>query len=144
MASTARSSKGKTKSAKRASDADAAPSTAKGKRLWKTYGRVTSIAAGVAATQASGLLWRTATGKLPPASPENPDVTAREAAVWAVVSGSLRELARITATRRAVDYWIRSTGDLPPGMSRESTERVAADMARERPFAAARARLRAR
>lgn len=116
----------------------------KGKGLWKTYGRVTSLAAGMAATRASALLWRTATGKVPPATPENPDVTAREAAVWAVISGSLRELARITATRKAVDYWIRTTGDLPPGMSREAAERIADDEATQRPSAATKARSRVR
>jgi len=61
-----------------------------------------------------------------------------------VVSGSLRELARITATRKAVDYWIRSTGDLPPGMTRQSVDRVAEDQAATRPLAALRARVRAR
>lgn len=119
-------------------------SSARTRRLWKTYGRVSSIAAGVAATQASKLIWRVSTGRVPPATPENPDTTAREAAIWAVVSGSLRELARITATRKAVDYWIRSTGDLPPGMTRSSVERVAEDQATERPLAALRARVRAR
>lgn len=121
-----------------------AKGSAKSRRLWKTYGRVSSIAAGVAATQASALIWRLATGKVPPATPENPDTTAKEAAIWAVVSGSLRELARITATRKAVDYWIRSTGDLPPGMTSSSMERVAQDEAAQRPLAALRARLRAR
>ena len=119
-------------------------SSARTRRLWKTYGRMSSIAAGVAATQASALVWRLATGKVPPATPENPDTTAREAAIWAVVSGSLRELARITATRKAVDYWIRSTGDLPPGMTRQSVDRVAEDQAASRPLAALRARVRAR
>lgn len=112
-------------------------SKSKGKGLWKTYGRVTSLAAGIAATRATALLWRTATGRVPPATPENPDVTAKEAAVWAVVSGSVRELARITATRRAVDYWIRTTGDLPPGMSREAAKRIADDEATQRPVDAA-------
>lgn len=119
-------------------------SSANAQRLWKTYGRVSSIAAGIAATKASALIWRVATGKVPPATPENPDTTAKEAAIWAVVSGSLRELARITATRKAVDYWIRSTGDLPPGMTSQSVERIAEDEADSRPLAALRARIRAR
>ncbi len=123
---------------------DAEKSSTKGKRLWTTFGKVSSLAAGIAATRASALLWRTATGRPAPATPENPDITAREAAIWAVVSGSLRELARVTATRKAVDYWIRSTGDLPPGMTRQATKRVAADTASDRPLAAVRARLRAR
>ena len=141
--STRTSSKNESTSKQQAPSLDAKGS-AKSRRLWKTYGRVSSIAAGVAATQASALIWRLATGKVPPATPENPDTTAKEAAIWAVVSGSLRELARITATRKAVDYWIRSTGDLPPGMTRSSLERVAQDEAAQRPLAALRARMRAR
>lgn len=151
VASTARKGTGKNKGGTKSKGSDRVSSQttpskakAKGKRLWTAYGRASSIAAGIAATQASGLLWRTVTGRVPPTSPENPDVSAREAAVWAVVSGSLRELARITATRKAVDYWIRTTGDVPPGMSAQSTERVAADQAAERPLTALRARMRAR
>ncbi len=149
MASSARKSKSTKNSRTKTGNTGAVDSvsgqgSAKGKRLWKTYGRVSTFAASLASTQASELLWRAATGKMPPATPENPDTTAKEAAVWAVLSGSLRELARIAATRKAVDYWIRSTGELPPGMSRDSVERVADDHAAARPLTALRARVRTR
>lgn len=86
------------------------------KRLWKMYGKSAAVVAAIASTQAVNLTWRAALGRKPPASPENPEVTMREAIAWAVISGSAAQIARIVATRKAVDYWMRSTGQLPPGI----------------------------
>ena len=86
------------------------------KRLWSVYVRSASILAAVSSAQAVNLVWRASLGRKAPASPENPEVTMREAVAWAIVSGSAAQLARIVATRRAVDYWVRSTGQLPPGI----------------------------
>lgn len=86
------------------------------KRLWSLYARSASVLAAVSSAQAVNLVWRASLGRKAPASPENPEVTMREAVAWAIVSGSAAQLARIVATRRAVDYWVRSTGQLPPGI----------------------------
>jgi hypothetical protein len=86
------------------------------KRLWTLYSRSASVLAAVSSAQAVNLVWRASLGRKAPASPENPEVTMREAVAWAIVSGSAAQLARIIATRRAVDYWVRSTGQLPPGI----------------------------
>jgi hypothetical protein len=86
------------------------------KRLWALYVKSASVLAAVSSAQAVNLVWRASLGRKAPASPENPEVTMREAVAWAVISGSAAQLARIIATRRAVDYWVRSTGQLPPGI----------------------------
>jgi hypothetical protein len=86
------------------------------KRLWTLYSRSASVLAAVSSAQAVNLVWRASLGRKAPASPENPEVTMREAVAWAIVSGSAAQLARVIATRRAVDYWVRSTGQLPPGI----------------------------
>ena len=86
------------------------------KRLWTLYSRSASVLAAVSSAQAVNLVWRASLGRRAPASPENPEVTMREAVAWAIVSGSAAQLARVIATRRAVDYWVRSTGQLPPGI----------------------------
>ena len=86
------------------------------KRLWKMYGKSASVLAAIASTQVVNLTWQVALRRQPPASPENPEVTMREAVAWAVISGSAAQVARIVATRKAVDYWVRSTGQLPPGI----------------------------
>jgi hypothetical protein len=43
-------------------------------------------------------------------------VTTREAVTWAVVGGSIVELVRVGVRRGAATYWVKSTGQLPPGM----------------------------
>ncbi|MBA3233901.1 MAG: DUF4235 domain-containing protein [Propionibacteriales bacterium] len=88
----------------------------KGKKTWKMLGSGIAIAAGIATTKALDATWKTATGKEPPTSPESPDIGHREALVWAGVTGMAMGVAKMYATRRAANYWVRSFGTLPPGM----------------------------
>lgn len=83
---------------------------------WKVMDRGSSVAAAMLATRASAVAWRLATGRKPPTSGRHPDVTTREAVTWAVVGGSIVELVRVGVRRGAATYWVRSTGQLPPGM----------------------------
>ena len=83
---------------------------------WKVMDRGSSVAAALLATRASAIAWRVATGRKPPTSGRHPDVTTREAVTWAVVGGSIVELVRVGVRRGAASYWVRSTGQLPPGM----------------------------
>lgn len=87
-----------------------------GKRTWKLYQKAATTFAGLASARAVDLVWQAAVGRKAPKHPENPDVSWREAATWVVLSGSAIQLAKIFATRKAADYWVRSTGQLPPGM----------------------------
>lgn len=94
-----------------------------GKRTWKIYDKAATTFAGIASARAVGMVWRAAVGRKAPKNPENPEVSWREAATWVVLSGAAVHLAKMFATRRAADYWVRSTGHLPPGMkSLEATE----------------------
>jgi hypothetical protein len=99
-----------------AEEKDAKEKAARGRRLWKLLSTGAALAAGMAMTKALETLWRTATGHKPPAKPENPAIARREALLWAAVSGMAIGLAKTYATRRAAMYWVRSFGDVPPGM----------------------------
>ena len=110
------------KSAKRSSsdltvEAARTPKTkAPSRATWKVMDRGSSLAAAMLATRASSLAWRAVTGRKPPRSGRHPDVTTREAVAWAVVGGSIVELVRVGVQRGAATYWVKSTGQLPPGM----------------------------
>jgi Protein of unknown function (DUF4235) len=94
-----------------------------GKRTWKIYDKAATTFAGIASARAVDMVWRAAVGRKAPKNPANPEVSWREAATWVVLSGAAVHLAKMFATRRAADYWVRSTGHLPPGMkSLEATE----------------------
>lgn len=95
----------------------------KGKTAWRMLGTGSALVAGVAAARALDALWHTATGRKPPSTPESPDIAHREALVWAAVSGMAIGVAKTYATRRAARYWVRSTGELPPGMAEDATLR---------------------
>ncbi|WP_374999373.1 DUF4235 domain-containing protein [Aeromicrobium sp. CTD01-1L150] len=88
-----------------------------GKSTWKLLDRASSVAAGLLAREVSQLTWRAATGRKPPSTGRNPEVDAREAIAWAVVGGALVELVKVLVRRWAANYWVRSTGNLPPGMT---------------------------
>lgn len=97
---------------------------AKGKKLWKLMGTGASVGAGILTTKALDATWKTATGRTAPDKPEHPDLGAREAIVWAALSGMAIGVAKTYATRRAATYWVRSTGRLPPGMSQQAYRKV--------------------
>ncbi len=73
-----------------------------------------SIAAGLVARKAVSVLWRVATGRHEPGTPEHPDSSWGEAIAFAAASGAALALARLFAARQAASYYRRSTGHLPP------------------------------
>jgi hypothetical protein len=96
----------------------------KGKRAWKVLGSTSALVAGLATTRALDATWRTATGRKPPTKPESPEIAGREALLWAGISGMAIGVAKTYATRRAAQYWVKSTGELPPGMTEKSAHKA--------------------
>jgi hypothetical protein len=87
-----------------------------GKRVWKLMDRGATIGAGLLARRLSALTWQTATRRKPPADTNHPDTDVREVVAWAVVGGAIVELTKALVHRSAATYWVKSTGQLPPGM----------------------------
>jgi hypothetical protein len=92
---------------------------AESSKIWSVFSLVSALGAAAIAKKALNTGWRAATGKNPPANPADPDVDMKEAVVWAMVSGTLIALARMLATRRAANYYARSTGQLPPELRKD-------------------------
>ena len=108
----------KRKKSAAASTTDAPKSTPGSKQVWKLMDRGSTVAAGVAAKQASELTWKLATGKTPPKNQkkQNPEANLREVAAWAFIGAGVSELVRVLIKRATASYWVKSTGHLPPGM----------------------------
>ncbi|WP_370614243.1 DUF4235 domain-containing protein [Mumia sp. Pv 4-285] len=106
------------RSKKKASDADGGKRKAPSKATWKLMDRTATIASGVLAAQGASLVWRAATGRKPPtdADSRNPDLATREAVTWAVLAGASAGVIKVVLNRQLVNYWVRSTGELPPGL----------------------------
>lgn len=83
---------------------------------WKIFGTLSAVFAGIAARKVLVKGYTTATGHPPPANPATPGTEWHEAVGWALLSGAAMGLARMLATRKAADYYRKSTGHLPPGM----------------------------
>lgn len=88
-------------------------------KIWSVFALASALGAAAVAKKGLNTSWKAATGKNPPVNPADPDVQMREAVMWAMVSGTFVALARMLAQRRAADYYVRSTGKLPPGLARD-------------------------
>ena len=91
----------------------------------KTWSMLSLVAALLGATVARKSLtkaWQSATGKNPPANPADPDVDLWEAVLWAAASGTAIQIARMLATRKAANYYAKSTGHLPPGLQKDDQD----------------------
>ena len=86
-------------------------------KVWSVFSIVSAVGAAAVAKKVLNTSCRAATGKNPPSNPSDPDVDIWEAVVWATLSGPLIAVARLLATRRAANYYARSTGQLPPSAS---------------------------
>lgn len=91
-------------------------SKAPSRATWRLMDRGSSVAAGLLATRAAAIAWRAVTGKKPPTSGRHPEVGTREAVAWAMLGGGLIELVKVGVRRGTATYWVKSTGQLPPGM----------------------------
>ena len=88
-------------------------------KVWSIFSLVSALGAAAVAKKALNTSWKTATGKVPPENPADPDVQLREAVLWAVASGTFVALARMLAQRKAAHYYLKSTGRLPPGLQKD-------------------------
>lgn len=93
---------------------DSKGTTTKGTKAWRWFSLGSAVIGASLAQRALDTGWRKATGKKPPTNPADPTVSAREAMTWAVVSSSIVTGARVLATRRAANYYLKSTGTNPP------------------------------
>ncbi len=84
-----------------------------GALTWKMLGTGAALGAAGAARLVVTRGWIVATGKEPPTDPENPEVTWSEAIGWAVASSVVITVARVLATRKAAEYYTKSSGHPP-------------------------------
>ena len=91
-----------------------------GALVWKVLGTGAAIGAGGVARKLLTGGWTSATGKAPPANPEDPEVSWPEAIGWAVTSGAVIGVARLLATRKAAAYYTKSAGHPPKGLQKVS------------------------
>jgi len=89
---------------------------ASGSKAWSALALLSTLGASMVARKAMTTSWKVATGKEPPQNPAHPDVSIAEAVAWASASGVAVGLARMFASRKAADYYRRSTGHLPPDL----------------------------
>jgi hypothetical protein len=89
---------------------------ASGSKAYSLLALAATLGATIAARKAMTATWKLSTGKQPPSNPEHPDVSLGEAMLWASVSGVAVGLARMFASRKAAEYYRRSTGHLPANL----------------------------
>ena len=92
------------------------PTAPKSSKSWSLASKVAPMLAATITAKALDTFWKSATGKKPPANAADPAISMTEAISWATLSGTSVAVAKMLATRRASNYYTRSTGHLPPGV----------------------------
>lgn len=98
------------------SGAEAVAQRRLGKGTWKVMDAGSTLVAAALAPRVSNLAWRAITGRAAPASTRHPELNIAEAIGWAALGGATVQIVRTVLRRGAATYWVKSTGDLPPGM----------------------------
>lgn len=83
---------------------------------WKALDAGSGLLAAALAPRVSTLAWRAVTGRKPPTNTRNPELSTKEAVAWAAIGGASVQVVRTLVRRGAANYWVKSTGGLPPGM----------------------------
>ena len=91
-------------------------------KVWQIFSLGAALAGAAVAKKGLNTFWRQATGKNPPANPADPDVDMWEAVAWAAGSGTAIAIARMLMTRKAANYYIRSTGKIPGDLRRDDQD----------------------
>jgi len=106
---------------------------------WKLVLAVFTMVVGLVANKALTTAWKIGSGGAPPKGTRYADVVTWtvaggpprgnkagyvETITWAVASGAAAAAAKRFAEERAAQYWLRSTGHLPPGYEDEPTDLV--------------------
>jgi hypothetical protein len=86
---------------------------------WKVLRAGAVVAATLAVEKALQAGWQAATGRPPPADPDNPDTPWQRPLAWALVSGAVVGATRLWAARAAAAYYEKSTGRLPKPILQE-------------------------
>lgn len=99
-------------------------------KVWQVFSLGAALVGAAVAKKGITAFWQKATGKNPPANPADPDVDMWEAVAWAAASGTAIALVRMLASRKAADYYIRSTGKIPGDLRRDDQSADAAPPAK--------------
>lgn len=83
-----------------------------GSVAWKVLGTGSAIVAGLVATKLVDAVW-SAAGQDKVGDPKNPDSPAKQAILYAAITGLAVAAAQTFATRKAAAYYEKSSGHLP-------------------------------
>jgi hypothetical protein len=86
-----------------------------GALVWRVLGTGSAILAGIVANKLVTTLWKKA-GRDEVLDPRDPRTPARDAVLFAALTGLAVGAARTLATRKAATYYRKSAGHLPKAM----------------------------
>lgn len=91
----------------------------KNSKVWSAMALVSGLGAAKLTNLVLTRTWKAGTRRNPPANPADPDVQLWEAVAWSAVTGAVVSLTKMYAQRRAANYYVKSTGALPPQLAKD-------------------------
>ena len=86
-----------------------------GTLVWRVIGTGSAILAGIVANKVVTEVWKRA-GRDEILDPRDPRTPWKDAVVFAALTGLAVGAVRVVVTRKAAEYYEKSTGELPPPM----------------------------
>jgi hypothetical protein len=83
--------------------------------VWRVIGTGSALLAGVAANKVVEAAWKRA-GRDAMLDPHDPRTPWKDAVIFAALTGLAVGAARVMVTRKAAEYYAKSTGHMPPPM----------------------------
>lgn len=96
-----------------------------GSVVWKVLATVAGIAATKVASKATTSGWQAATGNPAPVGKHDPNYSAKQIAVFTLVSAAIAQGLRALAERKAADFYTKSAGHPPQVVAKQREKAVA-------------------
>jgi hypothetical protein len=86
-------------------------------KVWNGVAAVSAIVAVRLSKPLVERVWRVAFRREPPGNPAAEDVTWRDALLWALLTGAIVGVVRLTAQRAAAGAWATARGSYPKALA---------------------------
>ncbi|UJH69588.1 DUF4235 domain-containing protein [Ornithinimicrobium sp. INDO-MA30-4] len=86
-------------------------------KLWSLATTGAAIGAGVLAKKVTEGTWKFVTGSNSPSNPEDPEVNWGEAVMFALVSGAVVQLIKVTVNHKSTQAYAKRKGHLPESVA---------------------------
>lgn len=96
-----------------------------GSVVWKVMAIASGVVASKLATKVTNSGWKATTGQAAPVNKHDPNYSAKQTAIFVLVSTAVATAAKALAERKAADYYTKSAGHPPKAVVKQQEKAAA-------------------